>query len=37
MMNACMLMCELDAAVAMCGLGKCSLLQESWASVWVGR
>ena len=29
-------MCEFDAVVVMCGLGKCSLLQQRWATdVWV--
>ena len=32
-----MFICGFDAAVAMCGLGKCCLLHQSWATVWVGR
>ena len=30
-------MCEFDAVVAMCVLGKCYILQQNWATVWVGR
>ena len=29
--------CESDAAVAMFVLLECSLLQQSWATVWLGR
>ena len=33
----CMFMCEFDAAVAMCVLDECSLLQQSCPAVWVDR
>ena len=33
---ACMFMCESDAAVAICGLGECSILQGSYPTVECG-